>query len=133
MKRRSNAQTEETEINMTPMLDIVFIMLIFFIVTSTFVKEPGIDVTRPEAVTAEQTRPAILVAIQPDGEVWIDGAPVELDSVRVIVEQLHAENPKGGVVVQADVLAENGVLIDVINQINLVDVPDVFVSALQEG
>jgi biopolymer transport protein ExbD len=94
---------EETEINLTPMLDVVFIMLIFFIVTATFIKEPGAEIFRPEAVTA-RVKPtvSVLVAVNAAGEIWIDKKRVDERSVRTQIERLHAENPKGGMIVQAD-------------------------------
>ncbi len=90
-------------VDLTPMLDVVFIMLIFFIVTASFVKESGIDVNRPEAETAEQQeRVNILVAISSNNEIWIDRRRVDVRAVRANIERLRAENPKGSVVVQAD-------------------------------
>ena len=96
MRSRFRKRTEEdTGIDMTPMLDIVFIMLIFFIVTS-FVKESGIDVNRPSAATAtKKERANILVAINDAGEIWIQKRRVDVRSVRANIEKLHAENPEG--------------------------------------
>jgi biopolymer transport protein ExbD len=103
-KRSSFAvEEEENEINLTPMLDVVFIMLIFFIVTATFIKEAGIQVDRPEAVTADpQEDAAILIAISATDEIWIDRQERDPRAVRGIIERLHAENPKGSIVIQAD-------------------------------
>jgi biopolymer transport protein ExbD len=104
-KRRGTlaVEEEENEINLTPMLDVVFIMLIFFIVTATFIKEAGIQVERPDAVTAEsQDDAAILIAISPNDEIWIDRKERDPRVVRSIIERLHAENPKGSIVIQAD-------------------------------
>ena len=90
MRRRRARPEEDTSIDMTPMLDIVFIMLIFFIVTATFVKESGIDVTRPDAETSvKQSRVGILIAINDNNEVWINRRQVELAAVRANVERLH--------------------------------------------
>ena len=105
MARRNirSAAEEEEDVNVTPLLDIVFIMLIFFIVTSTFVKEPGIEVDRPEAVSATDRKlAAIIVAISANDEIWINKERVELEEVRAVVEQLRRENPRGTAVVQAD-------------------------------
>ena len=100
------AAEEEGAVDLTPMLDVVFIMLIFFIVTATFIKETGVEVSRPDASTAEQKDNAtVLVAIGADNSVWIDKRRVDLRSVRANIERLHAENPEGGVVIQADELA----------------------------
>lgn len=100
---RFSRTDEESDINLTPMLDVVFIMLIFFIVTATFIKQAGIDVLRPDAQTAVQKPTvSVLVAIGPNGEIWIDNEQVDETGVRAEIERLHAENPKGGLVVQAD-------------------------------
>ena len=103
-QQRSFSRTdEESDINLTPMLDVVFIMLIFFIVTATFIKQAGIEVIRPEALTAEQKPTvSVLVAISANGDIWIDKQKVDPTAVRAHIERLHSENPKGGLVVQAD-------------------------------
>ena len=107
---------EENEINITPMLDVVFIMLIFFIVTASFIKEAGIDVNRPDAQTAvAQEKANILIAITENGEIWIDRRRVDPRAVRANIERLHAENPQGTVVIQADKKAVTEVLIDVMD------------------
>ncbi len=100
---RFGGQDEESDINLTPMLDVVFIMLIFFIVTATFIKQPGTEVLRPQAETARQKPTvSVLVAINSVGEIWIDKKSVDVAAVGPMIERLHAENPKGGLVVQAD-------------------------------
>jgi biopolymer transport protein ExbD len=94
---------EEAEINLTPMLDVVFIMLIFFIVTAVFVKEPGIQVDRPTAETAfAPDGAAIFIAVSAQNEFWIDQRSVDLAGLKPVIERLHSENPEGGVVIQAD-------------------------------
>ena len=100
---RFSGNDDKEDINLTPMLDVVFIMLIFFIVTATFIKQAGIDVTKPTAVTA-QKKPtvSVLVAISEKGEIWIDKKRVEESAVRANIERIHAENPKGSMVIQAD-------------------------------
>jgi biopolymer transport protein ExbD len=103
--RRNNQATaeEEAQIDLTPMLDVVFIMLIFFIVTASFIKEAGIEVNRPEASTSQPKENVnILVAINANNEVWMDKRRVDVRAVRANIERLHAENPKGAVVIQAD-------------------------------
>ena len=106
MSRRQGSlqvEEEENEINLTPMLDVVFIMLIFFIVTATFIKEAGIQVERPNTVTADtQDDAAILIAISEADEIWIDRQERDPRAIRGIIERLHAENPKGSIVIQAD-------------------------------
>ena len=99
----SDQTEEESSVDITPMLDVVFIMLIFFIVTATFIKEAGIDVDKPAAATAiVQEKASILIAIDANDNVWINRRQVDMRSVRSIVERLHAENPKGTLVIQAD-------------------------------
>ena len=96
-------QQEESEIDLTPMLDVVFIMLIFFIVTATFIKETGVEVNRPDTQTAQLKKTvSLLVGVAPDSAVWIDKKKVDIRNVRPTMERLHAENPKGGLVIQAD-------------------------------
>ena len=96
-------QEEEEGINLTPMLDVVFIMLIFFIVTASFIKEAGIDVDRPEAATAVSKKNAnIIVAISENNEIWMDRKQVKPQGVRAQIERMHAENPEGSVIIQAD-------------------------------
>ena len=98
-----NQAEEESEINITPMLDVVFIMLIFFIVTASFIKEAGVEVNRPEASTADPAENVnILIAVTANNEVWMAGRRIDVRAVRANVERLHAENPKGAVVIQAD-------------------------------
>ncbi len=98
-----SSEDDDEGINLTPMLDVVFIMLIFFIVTASFVKEAGIDVLRPSAPTAYPKKSAnILVAISAKNEIWIDNQQVKPQAVRAQIERLHAENPEGAVMIQAD-------------------------------
>ena len=112
------------------MLDVVFIMLIFFIVTTSFVKESGLDVNRPKATTAKKKeRTSILVGISQTGEIWIQKRPVDIRSVRANIERLHAESPEGTVVIQADKLSETGILVQVMDQIRLAGVENVSVAA----
>ncbi len=100
---RSAAAEDEAQIDLTPMLDVVFIMLIFFIVTASFIKEAGIEVNRPEASTSQPKENVnILIAINPNNEIWMDKRRVDIRAVRANIERLHAENPKGAVVIQAD-------------------------------
>ena len=120
---------EENEINLTPMLDVVFIMLIFFIVTATFIKEAGIQVERPDTVTADtQDDAAILIAISPNDEIWIDRQERDPRAVRAIIERLHAENPKGSIVIQADEDSTNEMLVVVMEAAKQVGVANVAIA-----
>ena len=123
-------QDEESEINITPMLDVVFIMLIFFIVTATFVKEAGIDVNRPDAATAvKQEKANILIAIGANNSIWIDRRQVDIRSVRPNIERLHAENPQGTVVIQADKESKTNTLIQVMDASRQAGVFNVSIAA----
>lgn len=115
--RRHNARAEEEQsIDLTPMLDVVFIMLIFFIVTASFIKETGIEVNRPDASTAQSKENAsILVAVNGNGEIWIDKRRIDVRAVRSNIERLRAENPEGAVVIQADEKATADTIIKVMD------------------
>lgn len=124
MRKRRAADSDEAVLDLTPMLDVVFIMLIFFIVTATFVKEAGVQVTRPEASTAaEEPSISMVVGITSDGDVWMDGREIDLNAVRITVERLRAENPRGTVIIQADVDSESGVLLEVVDQVRQAGAP----------
>ena len=130
MRRKRQRNTEESDIDITPMMDVVIIMLIFFIVTATFVKDSGIDVTRPDAQTAtKQNRVGILVAINEYNEIWINRREVDINAVRANIERLHAENPQGGAVIQADKNAQTGTLVEVMDQIRLAGVQAISIAA----
>ena len=131
MKRsRLQAAEEEAEINLTPMLDVVFIMLIFFVVTASFVKESGVDVSRPQASTAVRKEHGnILVGITAEDEIWIDKRRVDVRAVRANIERLHAQYPEGAVVIQADKAAKTGLLVQVIDQARMAGVADVSIAA----
>lgn len=126
----SASAEEESSIDLTPMLDVVFIMLIFFIVTATFVKEAGIDVNRPDAATAVmQEKANILVAIDANNSIWIDRRQVDVRSVRANIERLHAENPQGSVVIQADEASNTKTLISVMDAARAAGVFNVAIAA----
>ena len=132
--QRRHATQDEPEINITPMLDIVFIMLIFFIVTTTFIKETGVTVEKPEALTAE-SRPQgnILVGVDSDNQIWMNGNQIELSDVRTLVQRSRAENPEGSVIVIADQDARQGTLVDVMDQVQAAGVRKMAISAEQIG
>jgi biopolymer transport protein ExbD len=129
-RRRLQEIEDEFDLNITPMLDVVFIILIFFVVTSSFVKESGVDVSRPSASTAERKeRGNIMVGITANDTVWIDKHQVDIRAVRANIERLHAENPEGAVVIQADRDARTGVLVQVLDQSRLAGVNNVSIAA----
>lgn len=124
---------EESEINLTPMLDVVFIMLIFFIVTAVFVKDPGVEVERPIARTWELAGAgAIYVAITPQDEIWIDKKVVDVSEARFAIERLHDETPEAGLIVQADAEARNELVIKVMDAAKAAGVTTIMISAGDE-
>jgi biopolymer transport protein ExbD len=126
----SNDSELEAAVDITPMLDVVFIMLIFFIVTATFVKESGIDVNRPQAATAVVKEKAnILIAIDAHNKIWVNRREVDIRSVRPSIERLKAENPKGTVVIQADKDSRNEILVQVMDASRLAGVYDIALAA----
>ncbi|GHC20680.1 ExbD/TolR family protein [Aidingimonas halophila] len=128
-RRRLNGHDEDTgEVNLTPMLDVVFIMLIFFIVTTSFVKESGIEIDRPESSEASPRPEAqVMVAINPEGAVWVDGEAIDQHRVGERVADLVSD--EGSVVVQADREATTGVLVEVMDRLRESGVENVAVAA----
>lgn len=130
MRKRTHARAEDAEINITPMLDIVFIMLIFFIVTTSFTKETGASINKPVAERAVSLRGGtILVGIRSNDEIWMHKRKVELREVRQMVEQAKAENPKGSVVIVADKASSIGMVTQVMDQVKLAGVEGVSIAA----
>ena len=128
--RRHQRSNDDAELDMTPMLDIVFIMLIFFIVTTSFVKESGITVSVPNAQSAQKQENAnIFIGIKESGEVCIDKRQVDIRAVRTIVARLHAENPEGAVVIQSDSAATTQMMIDVMDQVKLAGIDQIAIAA----
>ena len=126
----NNAMKRPININLTPMIDMVFILLIFFIVTTSFVKETGVEINRPTAKTAERHEQGnILVAITKNGAIWIERRQVETQSVRANIERLKAQNPEGAVIIQADDQSQTGILIQVIDQIRLAGISNISIAA----
>ena len=129
---RRHAHQDEAEINITPMLDIVFIMLIFFIVTTSFTKETGAVINKPEAITASsKPQGNILIGIRTDDEIWMSKSRIELREVRSNVERARAENPEGSVVIIADRGSRIGLVIEVMDQVKMAG-PDIRISISAE-
>ena len=117
---------QDAEIDMTPMLDVVFIMLIFFIVTTSFVKEAGVNVDKPFGPTAyKKANASVFVAIKEDGTIWLSKKEVDIKNLRGIIEEVRLENPAGQVVIQADKRAKSGILLKAIDAIKAAGVQDV--------
>ena len=127
---RRHAHTEEADINITPMLDIVFIMLIFFIVTTSFTKETGATIIRPEADQAVALQNGtILIGVRPNDDIWMAKRQIELREVRQMVERARAENPEGSVVIVADKGSRIGTVARIMDQVKMAGVQGVAISA----
>ena len=130
MRRRQNRRKSESEVNLTPMLDVVFIMLIFFIVTASFVKESGIEISRPGASTAvRKEKGNILIAISANDQIWMNRRQVDPRALRANIERMHAENPQGAVIIQADKEAKTGLLVQVMDAARGAGVKDISLAA----
>jgi len=130
----AQAESEETGIDLAPMLDFVLNLLIFFIITTSFVKEAGVTVNRAEAMTAEhKDNGNILIAIRPNGEIWMDKRPVDIRDVRPTIERLHTERPDDTVVIIADRDSQTGVLTQVMDQVKLGGIAEVSIAAAPLG
>ena len=134
VRRTIRGGGDKVDINMGPLIDMVFLLLIFFVVTTSFVKEAGIDVQRSTAATAEvKERGSIMIGITGEGEIYFDGKQVDLRSVRGLVERALAEDPEGGVVVVADKSSETGSVVGVMDQCRLAGASNVSLAAKQEA
>ena len=134
MRRKRKNISDENPLDLTPMMDIVFIMLIFFIVTTSFVKETGVDTSRPNAETAERDEKGnILVAITENNEIWIDKRRVDLKAVRANIERLKIEYPEGSVIIQADTLSKSGLLVETMDQIRLAGIQNISIAAKNDN
>ena len=126
-RRRSSGPIE---LNMGPLMDLVFLLLIFFIVTTTFVKETGIEVHRPSAKTAaKQEKSTILIGVSKEGTIYMENRVIDIRAVRAHVEKLLAENPEAGVILVADKKSETGIIVNVIDQCRLAGAKGVSVAA----
>ncbi|WP_291201205.1 biopolymer transporter ExbD [Hyphomonas sp.] len=121
-KQRAPTGSSGQEIDLTPMLDVVFILLIFFIVTAQFIKEPGVAISRPDVDNKSQAKPlAILIAINANDEVYIDKKMIPMVEVGFTIKELRTDNPRGEIVVQADVNSSAEAMVEVMEAINRID------------
>ena len=126
-------ETSAASVNLTPLIDMVFILLIFFLVTASFTKESGIDVDRPTAQTAtRQEQGSLIIAINNKGEIWVDNQQIDIRSVRAHIEQLHAQNPEGTVIIMADKDTRTGITVNVLDQVRLAGVANVAIAAAKK-
>jgi len=129
-RRHASHAGDEHGIDLAPMLDFVLNLLIFFIITTSFVREAGVTVNRPEAQTAVHADSGnILIAIRPNGEIWMDRRQVDLREVRPTIERLHVERPEDTVVVLADKAAKSGLLAQVMDEVKLGGIQEVAIGA----
>ena len=125
--------SDAIELNMSPLIDMIFILLIFFLVTTTFVKESGVEVNRPIAASTEKKEETnIVIGVTKEGMVWIEGQPIDIRSVRSRMERFKHENPEGNVVITADKDSLFGVAIEVLDQVRLANIKNVVVAATKE-
>ncbi|MGB1557348.1 MAG: ExbD/TolR family protein [Oceanococcaceae bacterium] len=128
--RRHDRREADQGLDLTPMLDIVFIMLIFFIVTTSFVREAGVEVNRPQAASAQkQAATSIYVAVTADGEIWVDRRAVNLQGLRAAVARIRLENPEATGIIQADSEARHGLVVQVMDALRLAGVREIAVAA----
>ena len=137
MRRRRNTENDDADgriIDLTPMLDIVFIMLIFFIVTATFVNEAGITVQRPAAETGKsQAEGQVIIAIKPNGDVWLDKHPVDIRAIRAYLLRMQGEHPLGSAVIAADRATQAYILVAVMDQVRLAGIEDIAIATETES
>jgi biopolymer transport protein ExbD len=128
--RHHDSETAEHGIDLAPMLDFVMNLLIFFIITTSFVKDAGITVTRPNADTAEYKESGnILIAVRENGDIWMDRRQVDLRDVRTLVERMHVERPEDTAVILADKAAHAGIVAQVMDEVHLGGIKDVALGA----
>ena len=133
MARKVKRKSDEAMIDMTPMLDVVFIMLIFFIVTTSFIKEAGVEIEHPIAsTTVAKPKASLLIGVTAKGDIWIAKNKVKPDAVRAAVSKIRQENPEGAVVIQADVKAKAGIVLQVLDAVKSAGVADVSIAARVE-
>jgi biopolymer transport protein ExbD len=124
---------KQVEINMSPMVDMTFLLLIFFLVTTTFVKESGVDVNRPIASTAKaEENPNMIIGVTKDGMIYIENQIIDIRSVRSRMERFRSESPDGNVVITADKDSLFGVAIEVLDQVRMAGIKNVVVAATKE-
>lgn len=133
-RRHVSHEGEETGIDLAPMLDFVFNLLIFFLITTSFVREAGVTVVKPDSETATHIENGnILVAVRPNGEVWMDRRQVDLREIRPTIERLHLERPEDSVIVVADRHSKAGLVAQVMDEIKQGGVKDVALGAMGAG
>jgi biopolymer transport protein ExbD len=127
------ARSRKSDINMTPLIDMVFILLIFFIVTTSFVRESGVEVQRPTAQSAQTKENAnVLLGLTSDGQIFVEGRALDIRSVRAYMERFLAETPDGSVVIVADKESMTGNAVQVLDQCRLAGVKNISIAARKQ-
>lgn len=129
---RRRASQDESEIDLTPMLDVVFIMLIFFVVTASFVKETGIHVARPQPQVGEAGKRNILLTVTAGNEIWLGERRIDARSVRATIERLHAGNPEAAVLIRAHEDSDTEVFAGIADQSREAGVYDVSITTFAD-
>ena len=128
--KRHSAENEDHGIDLAPMLDFTINLLIFFIITTSFIKEPGVTVFQPEAVTAESRESGnLLIAIRENGDIWMDRQPVDMRQLRAMIERLHIERPDDSVVIMADKASRAGMVAKVMDEVRLGGIKEIAIAA----
>jgi biopolymer transport protein ExbD len=134
MAKQHSAESDDHGIDLAPMLDFTINLLIFFIITTSFIKEPGIDVFKPTASTAEERQKGnLLIAIRENGDIWLDRQSIDLRTVRVMIERLHIERPDDSVVIIADRASKAGMVAKVMDEVRAGGIKDVAIAADTAG
>jgi len=132
-KSHAEAEYEPVHINVVPLIDVMFFLVLFFVSTTSFVRESGIDINRPTAQTAVVPgKDSLLVSITRSGEIWIENQQVDIRLVRAHVERMHAENPAATVIVIADREAQTGTVVEVMDQARLAGISNVAIAATRK-
>ncbi len=129
MRRKKTQMSEPLELNMTPLIDMIFILLIFFMVSSSFVRESGVEVERPVAKTASSKAPSVVVAVDSGNVIWIEGRSIDIRQVRIWMSKFRSDTPDGGVVIAADTMARSGIVIQVLDACREAGIRNVSVAA----
>ncbi|MBK6287647.1 MAG: biopolymer transporter ExbD [Gammaproteobacteria bacterium] len=128
--KRHSAESEDHGIDLAPMLDFTINLLIFFIITTSFIKEPGVTVFQPEAVTAESRESGnLLIAIRENGDIWMDRQSVDMRQLRAMIERLHIERPDDSVVIMADKASRAGMVAKVMDEVRLGGIKEIAIAA----
>ena len=135
MKKKfaSGRRSETAELNMAPLIDMIFILLIFFLVTASFVKVPGIDIQKPFAETAEERRKTnLVIGVAQDSTIWVEGRMIDIRDIRSYLEQFLQETPGGTVVISADEESRSEITLLLHDNAQAVGIKEVYIGAAND-